>query len=101
MARMDDAPTIDARGLLEHAGWIRALARKLVLDEQRADDLVQQAWLAALEKPPATGAPIRAWLARVVRNVAWKERRSATRREERERIAAAADARAEDPASVV
>ena len=35
-------------GLLEHAGFLRALARSLLDDPHAADDAVQGAYLAAL-----------------------------------------------------
>src|SRR5436190_2180362 len=41
-----DAPSIDH--LLAHAYFARRLARALVLDDARADDVVQQAWVSAL-----------------------------------------------------
>lgn len=73
-----------AASLLQHAGWARALARRLVHDEAQADDVVQRAWLAALQRAPQQAERARAWLGRVVRNLAWKERRSAVRRAARE-----------------
>ncbi len=60
----------EAHELLAHAGWIRALARRLVGDGPAADDLVQETWLAALKRPPANDRPLRPWLARVARNFA-------------------------------
>ena len=38
--------------LLEHAAFVRRLARVLVLDDARAEDVLQQTWLNALEHPP-------------------------------------------------
>ena len=69
--------------LLRHGGFLRRLARSLVRDEHAAEDLVQQAWLSALEKPPRPGtAPgtVRAWLSRIVRNRAISQHREAARR---------------------
>ncbi len=60
--------------LLAHTGWVRALAGALVRDPSAADDLAQDALLAALEKPPSTDRPLRPWFAGVVRNL-WRERR--------------------------
>ena len=74
--------------LLEHAAFARRLARALVGDEARADDVVQQAWLNALEHPPRAGRGVKAWLATVVRNTASKLRRDESRREAREQRAA-------------
>ncbi|MDH3591565.1 MAG: sigma-70 family RNA polymerase sigma factor, partial [Planctomycetota bacterium] len=71
--------------LLEHAGFVRGLARKLAGDTH--EDVAQEAWLAALEKPPRHRANVRGWLARVVRNKALMARRAAGRRAVRERSA--------------
>ncbi len=77
--------TLDAQELLAQAGWVRALVRKLVLDEGMAEDVLQETWIAALERP--AGAPagtpanaderggVRAWLAAVARNLALRRRR--------------------------
>ena len=51
--------------LLTHIGFVKSLAKSLVLDEHRATDIAQNTLLAALENPPAEGRPVRAWLARV------------------------------------
>lgn len=69
-----------------HAGFVRRLARGLVRDEARADDLAQATWLAALEEPPrSTGDGLRGWLATVARNLARKSGRGDARRSDRER----------------
>ncbi len=70
--------------LLAHAGWMRALAGALLADPDAADDVVQQAWIAAWRRPPATDRPLEPWLARVVRNFAGKRRRGDARRTEHE-----------------
>ncbi|MBM4016627.1 MAG: hypothetical protein FJ293_16920, partial [Planctomycetes bacterium] len=78
MANMDDSPSLpgsaDAAAtltasLLQHAGWARALARRLVQDEAQADDVLQRAWVAALQRAPQQAERARAWLGRVVRNL--------------------------------
>lgn len=76
--------------LLAHAGWMRALAGALLADPGAADDVVQQTWVAAWRRPPASDQPLEPWLARVVRNFASKRRRGDTRR-------AAHEARAPEP----
>ncbi len=74
--------------LLQHASWLRTLARRLVADAHTADDLVQSTWLAALKNPPPTGPAGRRWLATALRNFAHQFRRSAARRRERETLVA-------------
>ena len=46
---------IDHEELLSHVARLRGLARRLVADESRADDVVEQGMLAAIEKPPREG----------------------------------------------
>jgi RNA polymerase sigma factor (sigma-70 family) len=75
---------VDADALLAHAEFVRALARRLVFDDDRVDDVVQETWLAALEHAPERPRSLRAWLARVVRNVAIKALRTDARRRRRE-----------------
>jgi len=88
--------------LLAQVGWVQALARSLVSDPHVADDLAQETWAAALERPPAaSGTPsLRAWLARVVRNFARQRARGDDARRGREtRVTREATrARAEAPA---
>jgi len=78
-------PTAEA--LLQHAGFLRALARSLLLDEGQAEDVVQETYLAALHRsPPEAGA--RGWLAAVTRNLALKRLRTETRLRHREAASA-------------
>ena len=73
-----------AEELIAHAAWMRRLARALAGGEADADDLVQEACVAALRSPPDPGRPARPWLAQVVRN-AWRMRqRGEARRGARE-----------------
>lgn len=74
--------------LVTHAAGVRALARRLVDDEARADDVIQDACLAAMTHPPADGTPRRAWFVAVVRNLARRTHRGDVRRERRERAVA-------------
>lgn len=72
--------------LLAHADWVRGLARRLVLDAARADDLVQETWVVALERPPSHADNLRAWLGSVVTSLAksgWRSDARRGRREER------------------
>lgn len=74
--------TIDE--LLREESWVRSLARRLVRDEARADDLVQETWVAALQRPPREGTSLRPWLATVIRNRVRQDVRGGHRRRARE-----------------
>lgn len=78
--------------VLEHLDWVQALARRLVADPGRAEDLGQEAALVAVRRPPLADRPLRAWLGGLVRNLARRERRGAARRQEREARAARGEA---------
>lgn len=86
MRSTDRHPVAD--DLAQHAGFLRAVARGLVADEHLAEDVVQQAYLQALARPPESRGFLRAWLARVVRNLALNRARGEARRSARERAAA-------------
>ena len=73
--------------LLAQRPWVERLARRLVLDDATADDVVQQTWLAALESPPREASSLRVWLARVARNEALQSHRRAARRSRYEALA--------------
>lgn len=81
---------IDAQEMLEHAGWVRDLARRLVVDASQADDVAQETWLAAIEGKPCEDRSLRPWLTRVARNLAGTRRRREERRRRRERASIAA-----------
>src|SRR5262245_28040801 len=59
------ARPLEIEPLLGHVGWLRALARELV-GEDDADDLSQDALLAAVRRPPDEPASLRAWLSSVL-----------------------------------
>lgn len=80
---MDAEPATHAE-LLAQGRWLRRLASSLVTDGAEADDVAQEALLAALRSPPDAGRPLRPWLRRVVANVVRKRRRGEGRRAERE-----------------
>jgi RNA polymerase sigma factor (sigma-70 family) len=88
----ENSQPIDPEVLLANAAWVRALAAQLVADDVSADDLVQDAWLAALEHPPRHAAALRTWLRAVVAHVASRSRRSASHRAGRERAVARPEA---------
>lgn len=68
---------------MAYAGWARALARRLVGDPDMADDLVQETLVASWKHPPSLDAPLRPWLATVIRNLARTRHRGAARAERR------------------
>ncbi|MEM8710586.1 MAG: RNA polymerase sigma factor, partial [Planctomycetota bacterium] len=68
--------------------WLTALARTLTRDGADADDLVQEAWMAARSSPPPRGGPNRPWLATVLRRFHLQSLRSERRRDQRSRRAA-------------
>ena len=88
-------PRLDPDSLLVHDAFVRRLARRLIRDEARAEDLVQDTWVAALEGVPRRGASAgsgRAWLATVARRLWTKRRRGDLRRARRESAAARPEA---------
>src|SRR5262245_23643320 len=86
---------IDPASLYEHGAWLRALAARLA-GSDAADDLVQDAFEAALRRAPDGDRPLRPWLAQVVRNLATLRRRGRARVARRE---AAAEALRDAPPS--
>ena len=53
--------------LLEHASFVRAVARAVLSREDLAEDAVQDTWLAALKRPPQRRYGLRGWLRVVAR----------------------------------
>lgn len=70
--------------LLAHEEWVRRLARHLVLDQDRAQDVAQQTWLEAMRRPPVHEKNLKSWLSAVARNAARKIVRSERARSARE-----------------
>lgn len=86
---MPATPFDPADGLFGHGEFMRRLARRLLADDARADDVVQEAWMAALVRPPTVRPEgFGPWLRTVVRNFALRSRRENARRDRRERAAA-------------
>ena len=86
--------------LLSHAEWVENLALQLVRDPNRAQDVVQETWFAALRQPPQDTQEPRAWLGTVARNMARRLMRTEERRSARER-AVARDEAVRGPEEVV
>ena len=76
---------LGAEQLLSHLDWIRKLARRLVADEDAAEDLAQDTWLSAWQRPTRERSNLRGWLAAVARNLARQRGRAETARAARER----------------
>lgn len=64
--------------------WLRRFARVLARDADEADDLVQEALVAAWKRDPDRSGSLRPWLATVVRNLFRMRLRADARRQRRE-----------------
>jgi RNA polymerase sigma-70 factor (ECF subfamily) len=73
--------------LLQDSAWLKSLATRLANDRDDADDLVQEAWIAAWRRQPDATRPMRAWLTKVVRDLAGMKHRSDRRRAARDALA--------------
>lgn len=83
---------IDVQQLLSTHDFVRRLAHSLVFDQQRVDDVVQEAWVAALRRPPRQRAAVTAWFRATLHNLARRGSRDEARRRRRERAAARPEA---------
>src|SRR5262245_22889032 len=86
----------DVERLLSQATWVRSLALAVARDSHAAEDVAQDALVAALRRPPAVPDRLRGWLVRVVRNLVRLRARADARRGAAEQVAARPE-RAEDP----
>lgn len=75
---------LNQESILTHGRFVRNLAYRLVRDDSRADDLVQKTWLTLLKHPMREETNPRAWLGRVVKNLARNDWRDQARRKKRE-----------------
>ncbi|MEQ8767011.1 MAG: sigma-70 family RNA polymerase sigma factor [Planctomycetota bacterium] len=82
---------IPIQDLLEHADFVRGLARRLIHDPELAWDVEQETWVAAMQNPPRDRATARGWLGAVLRNFVRRAARDRGRREQRERHASRPD----------
>ncbi len=82
--------------VLRELEGLRALARALVGGDADADDLLQDAAIAAIEHPPMLDRPVRPWLAAVLRNRRRMNVRADARRRHREQAVATDDALPDD-----
>lgn len=80
-APMEPSPApLDPRVLEAHVAGARRLALALLGDPESADDVVQDALVVALTRPPRLGWNLWAWFSGVVRNKAREQRRLLLRR---------------------
>ncbi len=84
---MSSPSWVDPQVLLEHAGYVRGLARRLARDAHEAEDLAQETWLAFLRARWTEICSPRRFLAGVLRNRFRQSRRSSERRRIREEVA--------------
>lgn len=71
--------------------WIRALARRLVRNEDDADDVAQDAWIRLLSQRLDRCRPIQRWMTMIIRNLAIGRHRSESSRITREQRVARTD----------
>jgi len=93
---MDSGTRLEAGELLACVERARPLARCLVRDPNLADDILQDVYLLALERPPRrarAGSELWAWMRRVVTTMARQHYRGEGRRRARERRASREESR--------
>jgi len=79
-------PALTPDTLLQHAGWLRELARRLLHDGHLAEDVVQETFAAALTHPGSPPRDHRSWLAQVARNFALRRVLADSARARREKL---------------
>jgi RNA polymerase sigma-70 factor (ECF subfamily) len=100
MSSMPSRDHVDVEGLAAQVAWVRSLAvaiardaggersARISNDAHAADDLAQDAWVAALRRRPDASEQLTSWFARVMRNLARFRKRSDANRLARERASA-------------
>ena len=89
-----------SKALLEQLAWARRLATQMVTDAGLAEDVVQDAWVQFLSRPPRTTGSLSGWFAKVMRNLARQHWRQGKRREDLE-LAQGCEASSEATADLV
>lgn len=89
---MQPTPRHTPEDVLTHLAWVQRLALRLCSDPALAEDVSQEAVLAAFRRPPNRDQSLRAWLGGVVRNQLRMTRRGASRRHGYEQTAAQPEA---------
>lgn len=75
---------LDVQELLTAPDFVRRLARSLVFDQQRVDDVVQEAWLALVQRPPQARGAVVSWFRSTLHHLAGNRTRDEARRRRRE-----------------
>jgi len=70
MSPLPNTPQVSQEQLLRDSEHVSRLVYGMVGNTAIADDILQEAWLRALEKPPAHAASLAGWWSRVARNLA-------------------------------
>lgn len=81
---MTDSEHEDLDRLIRDSRWMRGLARRLVRDADVANDVLQDAWIVAIEQRARVRGGMSNFLAGVIKRLASGARRSTERRERRE-----------------
>jgi len=81
---------VAVRDLLNDSRWIHSIAKSLVANPTEAEDLAQEAAVAALQRPPTRPGNIRGWVQTVMRNALRQSKRGDVRRTRREATVARA-----------
>ena len=89
---MQEAIEVTPELLRNHADALRPLARRLLKDDDAAEDVLQDTWLVALRHPPARLDSLGGWLRTVTRSLALKRLRGESRRARREERSACSEA---------
>src|SRR5262245_1897974 len=84
MSHPSSIPEPMLEALLAERAWVQRIARSLVSDMHRAEDIAQTAFTSALERPPHHVLNLRSWLTTLVRNTARSMSRGERRRASRE-----------------
>jgi len=80
---------VTLESLLSHQTWALRMARRLVREESEAEDLVQRTWMAALRRPPQSATGAKAWIRKVILNLARERHRRSQARVRHEAAPAA------------
>lgn len=94
-------PPVSLDQLLTHQDWALRVARQLVHEEGEAEDLVQRTWMAAMRRPPESQLGIKAWIHKVILNLARERHRRRLARQRHERAATAERIGPDDPADTL